>query len=837
MRKLALVMAVALASGRAYALGLGGIELHSALNEPLDAEIRLLAEKSGELDNAVVRLAPEAEFTRAGIERPSVLSDLKLAIVREKGATPLVKITSTKPIREPFLDFVVQLRWQSGRLLREYTVLLDPPVFGEEKAAPVTAPITATPVPAPVPASQPPAQAEPTMAAPPAPAPATTSPRPAPAPRESRRSMVPPAPAAVPGASAKSKAAGKHTYGPTQRADTLWNIAKSLRPDDSVSVYQMMIALLRENPEAFYHGNVNNLMAGYVLRVPDKSVAAAIDQKEAVREAARQYEQWKRAKHGGGGETSGEMTTSQSGAEKSQAAAAAPAQEKETARLRLVAPDGSADQAAAGGVQTELDKLRSDLSIALETSDTAKRENEELRSRVAALEEQIRLLTLKDQALSEMQKRPGQEAPAAAQTPAPAEEAPAAAAAKPAPVKPAPAKPAAKQPEESLDLFANPTLIGAMAGAALLLLSVIWLIVRRRRGGSAEEDEQELETIGDEMGTPAINIQLAEEDQTEAHPMEEEVNDPQMSQVADEVAQDAEQHISQTTSDLEVLQTTEGDIDPIVEADVYLAYRRYQQAEALVQSALEKQPDRQDLQAKLLEIYYAAKNSDAFQAMAQALYVNLGSNPEDPLWQRILPMGRELCPEHELFASAADDHAAVQADSAGDGLSNEPAVEPVTDAGLAVPAETGEESFDLNLAAGEAQEENMDFDLNLGGETAAPEQPPESAESLGASLDFDGLEAESEKKEAAAEGEAPQEQAQNPWEIESAMSEFGNIDFGLDDSDLLAGTDVVGTKLDLARAYIDMGDNESAHDILKEVVEEGNEKQKQEAAALMEKTA
>ena len=830
MRRLALVMAVALASGRTYALGLGDIELHSALNEPLDAEIPLLAEKSGELDNAVVRLAPDEEFTRAGIERPPVLSDIKFTIVREKGATPLVKITSTQPIREPFLDFVVQLRWQSGRLLREYTVLLDPPVFGEEQAAPVAAPLTAAaPVPTPAP-PQPLSQPEPTVAAPPsepmAHAAAAPSARPAPA-------MEP-----VSSEAAKSTAAGEHTYGPTKRTDTLWNIASNVKPDDSISVYQMMLALVKENPEAFYNNNVNSLKAGYVLRVPDKSVAAAIDQKEAVREAARQYEQWQRAKHGGGSATESETAASQTGAGKARVTAA-PSQEKDTARLRLVAPGGSAGQtAAAGGVQTELDKLRSDLSIALETSDTAKRENEELRSRVAALEEQIRLLTLKDQALSDMQKSSGPEVSPAAQTPAPAAETPPAAA-KPAPPKPVPVKPAPEAKEEPLDLFASPALVGAMAGAALLLLSVIWLVVRRRRGSSAEEDEQQLEPMDDEMGAPAVNIQIADEDQFEAHAMEDEVTDPQMSQVAEEVAHDAEQHIAQATSDLDVMQSSEGDIDPIVEADVYLAYRRYQQAEALVQSALEKQPDRQDLQAKLLEIYYAAKNGDAFQALAQALYANLGSNPEDPLWQRILPMGRELCPEHELFAVAADVQATGQAASAGDGLLDEPA-EPAAEMGQGVAGESGEESFDLNLAAGEAdapQEEKMDFDLNLGGETAIPEQSQESSESLSSSLDFEGLATESEQKEAAAEGEAPQEKAQNPWEIESAMSDFGNIDFGLDDSDLLAGTDVVGTKLDLARAYIDMGDNESARDILKEVVEEGNEQQKQEASALIEKTA
>lgn len=312
-----------------------------------------------------------------------------------------------------------------------------------------------------------------------------------------------------------------------------------------------------------------------------------------------------------------------------------------------------------------------------------------------------------------------------------------------------------------------------------------------------------------------------------------------MGQVAEEVAQEAEEHVSKTANDLDVLHTAEGDIDPIVEADVYLAYRRYRQAEALVRGALDKQPDNLDLQAKLLEIYYAAKNSDAFQDAAQALYATLGQNPDDPMWQRILPMGRELCPEHALFAVGGEEPQVEPTASAADSLFNEP---PET-AGQAGGG--GEEFLDLDLAGSEApREEKLDLDLNLGGESATPAPSEGSAESLGAALDFDGI--------PAATGEAPApaaEQAESPasaekaegdqssWEVESAMSDFGNIDFGLDDSDLLAGTDVVGTKLDLARAYIDMGDNESARDILKEVVAEGNEQQKQEATALIEQTA
>jgi pilus assembly protein FimV len=341
-----------------------------------------------------------------------------------------------------------------------------------------------------------------------------------------------------------------------------------------------------------------------------------------------------------------------------------------------------------------------------------------------------------------------------------------------------------------------------------------------------------------------------------------------MTQVAEEVAHDAEQDISQTASDLDMLHTPEGDIDPIVEADVYLAYRRYQQAESLIQNALAKQPDRQDLQAKLLEIYYASKNADSFQSVAEALYVNLGSNPDNELWQRVLPMGRELCPDHALFSSSADVGEEVDKGAMFDEVSTSigDAVSGGMESGLA--DETGaatEESFDLNLGGESAdvglsedaeklaeapQEEKMDFDLNLGEASAGestivtPEEPAEETpESLSAALGFANQSPAEEDQErggtaeAAGESEAEPKEQGNSWEIEPAISDFGNIDFGLDDADLLAGTDVVGTKLDLARAYIDMGDNDSARDILTEVIEEGNDLQKQEAKGLVEKIA
>lgn len=785
MRKVALMMAVAMASGRAYALGLGDIELHSALNRPLNAEIPLLVDNPKELDGASVLLAPNDEFVRAGIDRPAILSDLKFNIVTDKNGS-VVRITSSQPIREPFLDFVVQLRWPSGRLMREYTVLLDPPVFGEEQHSAAVTPPAAAPV-----AMTPPAA--PAVATPAAATPAVSA-APTPAPRQARRSSTSihngevSAAAPKPASPPQAVSAGAHGYGPTKRNDTLWNIASEVRPDDSVSVYQMMLALLKENPEAFYDNNINNLKAGYVLRVPDKATATGISQQRAVQEAARQYQQWQQAR--GGIAVPESPPAGQTAATTAAPTAAAEDKDKETARLRLVAPSDSHGGGTAGGMQAELDKLRGDLALAMESSDSAKRESDELRSRVAALEEQInsmqRLLTLKDQALSDMQKRSGLEVPASAQTPAAVvAQSASPTAAKPA-VKPVPPPtPADRAPS----LSDNPALVGAAGGAALLLLSVGWLMVRRRRGDQAE-DEMMIEPVVQDEPAPPFSIRAADAAPAVAEVRDEAlVNDePQMNQVAEEMAQQAEQNITQTASDLDVMSTPEGDIDPIVEADVYLAYRRYQQAETLVQNALSKQPDRQDLQAKLLEIHYAAKNGEAFRKVAESLYINLGSNEQDLLWQRILPMGRELCPDDELFAAHDDDTAAEASD---------------LDEAAAMPHEV------MTPA-----EEKMEFDLDLGGggaveaSTSAAEETPAGAE-----------------REAA------------NWEAEPAVSDFGNLDFGLDDGDLLAGTDVVGTKLDLARAYIDMGDNDSARDILKEVTEEGNDQQKQEAQSLMEKIA
>src|SRR3569623_1661351 len=130
LRNLAVAVAMTLAAGKASALGLGEIKLHSALNEPFNAEIQLFTDRPAELDGAVVRLAPQETIDHAGKDRQAVIGDLTFTVTPSGNGTAVVRVTKTQPRREPFLDFIVQLQWPAGRLLREYTVLLDPTVFG-----------------------------------------------------------------------------------------------------------------------------------------------------------------------------------------------------------------------------------------------------------------------------------------------------------------------------------------------------------------------------------------------------------------------------------------------------------------------------------------------------------------------------------------------------------------------------------------------------------------------------------------------------------------------------------------------------------------------------------
>lgn len=771
----------ALTTGNAVALGLGDIEAKSALNQPFNAEVTLLSATEEELNELKVELASNDAFSRAGIDRNLFLSRLQFEVSRNGGGQPVIRVTSREAVTEPFLDFLIEVSWSKGRLLREYTVLIDPPVT--MPAAPVAM------------------QAPSVSAAPVASAPSSRPMQAAPA-----RS-----------GSGSGPTAGAGEYGPTQRNDTLWRIAEQVRPDAGVSIEQTMLAILRANPEAFIDNNINNLKAGQVLRIPERDEMTQTSQAEARRESRAQYDAWQAARHGVG-------VASADGASDSLAGDAG-----DKPSLQLLAPDSAEAMAAVGGAAdaAEVDGLKRELVLANEALEAQRLEAEDANSRLLVLEEQIqnmrRLIDLKDSELARLQSIVGQvpeampaegdamsgepETSAAtgeAMAPevatgtelapvegeVPAEDMTVAGAAAPAdtaepqapdleavapPSEPAVSEPAADggaADEPAQDSFVktllakltgNPVWLGV--GGALLLLLAMFGLRRKQAADDSEFQESILRTPNDE-------------DQ-----LDESVSG--FGQSSAEVARGSN---SSLLSEFAVSDMTsaEGDgaTDPLAEADVYLAYGRYQQAADLVKEALETDPDREELHLKLLEIYQAAGQDEAFDSHAQALLERLGDS-EHSLWKRVSEMGVAVNPRNPIYTLGAATGAAAD-DSAWS--------EPTTQSYQGMESDDAEPDLARMLETFEAP-----------APAAAAESPMADN---GLEFDLDGFDLGDDEGEDVHAGDGE-----------------------------LADMDEVSTKLDLARAYIDMGDSDGARSILDEVIEEGNEEQKNEAHDILQRLA
>jgi pilus assembly protein FimV len=306
-----LISAMLLTPAAALGLGLGEIRLNSSLNEPLSAEIDLVAATSEELSTLSAALASPEVFSRYGLDRPAFLSSLEFAVGRGRDGRAVLLVRSRDAISEPFVSFLVDVNWPRGRLLREYTVLLDPPAMLSAGETPAQAPL-ATPTTAPPPQPQ---------AAPPAPAPA-----PAEAPVEAPAAATPPAQPASAGS----------TY-EVSRGDTLYGIAGSLGAGDRDAIQRTMIALFRANPEAF-NGSIHQLRAGAILRVPSSDEMTRVSTAEAASEVSRQNAAWRAA---GGAQDAG--------------------------RLKLVTPpegeaEGTAAPPSSGRVESQIDALEQDIT-------------------------------------------------------------------------------------------------------------------------------------------------------------------------------------------------------------------------------------------------------------------------------------------------------------------------------------------------------------------------------------------------------------------------------------------------------------------------------------------
>ncbi len=250
--------------GQVHALGLGKLSVLSALDEPLVAEIQLTAVTDEALESLEISLGSEEDFARAGIDRASFLQQLEFQVI--KVGDPAVRINTTQPAKEPFLHFLIRAEWSDGKLVREYTALLDPPLYAAQQPAAVSAPATEE-------MTQPqPAPAESTVTSPP----------------EESQSVE--ESSAVTGPQSGFSGA---EYGLTERGDTLWGIASQLDVSGyDVNIFQIMIALQRENQEAFEAGNINRLKVGQILRLSDIESIASISVEDASRSYTAQLEEW-----------------------------------------------------------------------------------------------------------------------------------------------------------------------------------------------------------------------------------------------------------------------------------------------------------------------------------------------------------------------------------------------------------------------------------------------------------------------------------------------------------------------------------------------------------------
>lgn len=402
--KLTLAIALCLGSSQALALQLGQIRVKSALDEPLVAEIPLQIDSLAEARNLNVGLASQADFARAGLSR-SGLDKLRFSVVTDTTGHKLILVTSQSAITDPYLDFLVQVDTPKGKQLREYTVLLDPVIAGPAPQ------VSSVPIAASAPIAQPNA----------APTPAPTPPVPSAAPPVSMYSApiqhpnaaVAPTPApAAPSQPAATAAPAQSRNGEyvVKKGDTLYHIANEKRPDTQVSVAQMMLALQKTNPDAFYRNNINTLKSGAILRIPTRSAVNATSLAEARAQVHRQMEDWR-------GTAARKATTvvqnNAAPAARSSASKAAPANASD--RLALVPPSQGGGNAASrpgekGGTGTaEVANLKQQLATAKESLASLKQDNSDLQSRVKDLEDiggkNQKLLGMKDAEIAQLQRK------------------------------------------------------------------------------------------------------------------------------------------------------------------------------------------------------------------------------------------------------------------------------------------------------------------------------------------------------------------------------------------------------------------------------------------------
>jgi len=839
------------------AVGMGGINVASALGQPLKADIELVSVNKAEKASLVARLASPDIYRGAGLEYPYG-TKFKFQIESRANGESYIKVSSAQPINDPFVSMLVELTWASGKLLREYTFLLDPPDYVAEQPKPVevqsVAPVAPAAPAAPAPAAPPEIAAKPVeQAAPVAAAPVESQPRPMRATAPMDEKVFAAAPERKPAAVVTGNVTVQH-------GDTLNKIAVQNKPAE-VSLERMLVALYRANADQFDGKNMNRIKAGKILRLPEQSELMNVAQSDAAKEIRAQTADWNayRQKLAAAAPAASQPQEAQqvaTGKIASSVADKAPVA-KESAKevLKLSkgeAPGDKAGAGAAGKPMTAQDKKNAEQEDAIAKAKGLKEEQ----ARAALLEKNLqdmqRLAKLKSEAAALATQPSGAAPEAAVSAVAAASSVVAASEVKPAPVakpKPKPQPVVVPQPSLVDQILGEPLYL--IGGAAILLgLGGIGFMLSRRKQAAAGGQSEDVGAITGHITAPVTPSP--------------ETGD-----------------FTSTTGEHPAAASQSDDVDPISEADLFLNFGRDAQAEEILKEALLNTPNNHQIHLKLLGIYAARKDVNSFSVIAR----QLKDSGDEQAWQQAAAMGRKLEPNNPMYGGGTieDDGSAtmqttvlnampdfVQDDTAAQETST-----PDVDFDLGDTEQTTALSTDDKTSA---QAETMDFDVTS-------TRPSLSAPT---EMDFDITSTSSSMPAATGEAEtalpnlddlifdvtsthpsmpAAQPEASKPTaQADDAGMEF-TLDFPVEDvaekpapaaqaETGLAGISLnfdaaatpgesaaeakdehwheVATKLDLARAYQEMGDGTGAREILDEVMREGDEGQREAAQSMLD---
>ena len=831
----------------AHALALGAISVRSFLGEPLRAEIEVPQISSEEAASFQATVASPEAFRAAGIEFTPALSGARVSLHRRPNGQAYLRLTGERPINEPFVGVVIEANWANGRVVRDYTMLVDPVNRAAPTAVVVTPPQASAPSPAPAPA---------VVQAPPRAAPAPRPIEPPPPPRATARPPV--------AAPAQSEG-GQVTV---RRGDTAYGIATAHVPV-GVSLDQMLVAMLRANPDAFMGGNVNRMKAGAVLALPTSEQASATSRQAARRAVLAQSRDFQAYRRG-------------------------------LARSAPTADVAAADRKVSGAVQAQvsdnraappspdrltLSKGGATTGTGTETQTARSRQAQEQSERVAELNKNLSELSRLQSSASapgaagaaSAPAAPGLQVPtgstavptASASAPVPAS-APAAAASAAAVMAadPASAAASATDPQSSAADAASAAMAAAASAAAPAASAPVKPPVARPAPPPPPIEEPSfLDSLTEDPLLPAAGIGLllllggyglyrSRQRKNAAAPLDSSFIESRLQpdsffgvsggqRVNTEDGGNSVSSSSMTYSPSQL--DAAGDVDPVAEADVYLAYGRDMQAEEILKEALHTHPGRSSIHRKLAEIYAKRRDARALEAIAIPAHDLTRGDGAD--WLSIAALGSELDPDNPLYkpggapaqrAPAESGRTPFMADTepwGGDQADSQPA------SSRRAPLDLDLDEPAAPVATAAASAAALDAELNAyRASSPAPLEPPPPPPPPPPVVDFDldlDFAPPSELPPASAADADPVPVVAAPPKAKPAPAvDDGMMEFDLEalstNPDSRSGEelntaqpadadeDPAATKLALAQEFHAIGDTDGARALVKEVIAESS---------------